>query len=409
MAIFLPFRAIRPKIELSEKVVTRSYEAYSFRERLGIQAKNPYSFLNILNPSFENGKRLRGMRRYNRVNQEFEHFLSNGILVRDSAPFYYLYRNTEEEISVSGILGAMAISDYRSNSVKKHEDTIKRREERFADFLEGARFNAEPVLISYPNHEDLDRLMLEHAREVPEVSFKDDRGVLHELWPIDRADSIAKFKQYFSEISDTYIMDGHHRSASSVLFASRQAVAASKENNPSEYFMSCLIPESQLHIDSFCRLITDLSGKSPKQILSQITLNYCVEEKGEEPWEPENKHEFSMFLNGMFYKLHPRNAPHPNSGPVNLLDSRILMETILKPVMGIEDPRHDSRLQYLWGKYPALEIRRAVQSGAFAIGFAMVPVNIFEIKSVADAGLTMPPKSTFIKPKLPSGLTVYEL
>lgn len=409
MAIFLPFRAIRPQKELTEKVVTRSYEAYSFRERQRIQSKNPFSFLNILNPSFENGRRLRGKRRYKRVNQEFECFLRDGVLARDTTACYYLYRNTEEEISVSGVLGAMAISEYTNNAVKKHEDTIKRREERFADFLEGAKFNAEPVLIAYPNHPNLDDLILEKSKEKPEVTFKDDRGILHELWPIQNPDTIEHFRKCFSEISNTYIMDGHHRSASSVLYASRQAPNHCRDGKPFEFFMSCLIPESQLHIESFCRLITDLAGQSRNEILSKIAVNFWIEEKDEELWEPKNKHEFSMFLDGKFYNLRLKEVMYPKTDPVNLLDSKILTETILKPIFEIEDPRHDSRLQYLWGKHPARELQQAVQSGCFAVGFAMMPISMIEIKNVADAGHTMPPKSTFIKPKLPSGLTVYEL
>ena len=152
MAKFVPFKAIRPRFELSEQVVTRSYESYSFKDRLTIQSQNPHSFLHVLNPEFESRVRLRGMKRYRKVREKLDEFLSSGILMREDKPGFYLYRNTEEGQSAMGLLGGIAISDYVNDSLKRHEDTLFIREKRFADFLQGAQFNAEPVLVTYPNH-----------------------------------------------------------------------------------------------------------------------------------------------------------------------------------------------------------------------------------------------------------------
>lgn len=408
MAKFVPFRAIRPREELSNQIVTRSYESYSFKERLNIQAQNPYSFLHVLNPEFGTSVRLRGMKRYRKVREKFCDFLNEGILQQDDNPGYYLYRNTENGISATGLLGGIAISDYRDGSLKRHEDTISIREKRFADFLEGAQFNAEPVLISYSNCYELDKLITEISQTQPNISFVDDCAVGHELWYIFDSPQIEKIQNLFLEIESTYLMDGHHRSASSVLFSDRVSVQYNSEIQPQSYFMSCLMPESEIRIESFCRLITDLGERSAAQILHQLEADFSVQNMGEQLWEPKIRHEFSMFLDNQFYRLQWKGTADTLTDLDKNLDARILNEHILGPLFGIQDPRNDNRLHYIWGSNPAFEIQKSVKSGGYSIGFGMLPIAMSEIKKIANAGSTLPPKSTFIKPKLPSGLTIYK-
>ncbi|MDA8686038.1 DUF1015 family protein [Robiginitalea sp.] len=409
MAKFVPFKAIRPRFELSEQVVTRSYESYSFKDRLNIQSQNPHSFLHVLNPEFESRVRLRGMKRYRKVREKLDEFLSSGILTREDKPGFYLYRNTEEGQSAMGLLGGIAISDYVNDSLKRHEDTLSIREKRFADFLQGAQFNAEPVLVTYPNHPEIDRLMAEINQTKPEISFTDDQFVTHELWSITEQHRIAQIEASFSEVAKTYLMDGHHRSASSVLYANRNFSTYTNKELPHQYFMGCLMPETEIRIASFSRVLTNLGGLSYSEIFSQLRNNFLIEDMGEASWEPTASHEFSMFLGNRFYKLQWQNNHGAHYSPFSTLDAQILNAFILNPIFGITDPRNDERLNYLWGMHPGIEIQKAVISGAFSIGFGMVPTALSEIKQIADAGKTLPPKSTFIKPKLPSGLTIYEL
>ena len=408
MAKFVPFRAIRPRADLSKQIVTRSYESYSFKERLTIQAQNPFSFLHVLNPEFGEAIRLRGMKRYRKVREKFCDFLEKGILQQDDNPGFYLYRNTEDELTATGLLGGIAISDYQSGNLKRHEDTISIREKRFADFLEGAQFNAEPVLISYSNHPELDKMMTEIGRTNPNITFLDDRAVKHELWHISDTTRIEQIQNWFSEVEQTYLMDGHHRSASSVLFANRNRTQSDAEIQRHSYFMSCLMPESEIRIGSFSRVLTKLGAISASEIVQQLKANFDVQLVGKALWAPRFRHEFCMYLNNQFYRLEWKGNSTGLSDPDAHLDARILNEYILGPIFGIQDPRNDERLQYIWGTNPAYEIQKSIDSGAFSVGFGMFPIAMSEIKTIADAGKTLPPKSTFIRPKLPSGLTIYK-
>ena len=407
----MPFRAVRPAADRVSRVVTRSYEDYSVQERNALLAENRYSFLHILNPGYRSHRKFRGAARYQRVRRRYLEFLEQGILNRDAEPGFYLYRNEQGGHAAWGVLGAMHIADYQLGRVKRHEDTIGRREERFADFLEGARFNAEPVLIAYRDDPQLEYLLQNIMQCPPVAAFTDDRGVRHQLWAISGPEEIRAIRGAFAEIPETYIMDGHHRSASSALHASRRQAEThgGAPDAPHQYFMSCLIPESQVRIRSFSRLLTDLGGLHKSDILDKLQQYYQVADMGEAPWEPVEKHQFTMYLGGRFYQLALREEAFRLAGPVSRLDARILSETVLRPVLGITDPRHDARLHYRCGPEPAREIREAVDRGLFAVGFGMRPVDLDEIRAVADAGLTMPPKSTFIEPKLPSGLTIYDL
>lgn len=407
----MPFRAVRPAADRVSRVVTRSYEDYSTQERRALLAGNPDSFLQILNPGYRSHRKFKSAERYRHVRRRYLEFLDKGILKRDGRPAFYLYRNRQGGHTARGVLGAMDIADYKMGRVKRHEDTIRRREERFADFLEGAMFNAEPVLLAYRDTLQLDVLLQRIMQSPPDCAFADEREVSHELWAVPGAAEVRAIREAFAEIPETYIMDGHHRSASSVLYASRQpsegqggSIAA-----PHHFFMSCLIPESQVRIGTFSRLITDLGGLQKRDILDKLEEYYQVSDMGETPWEPVEKHQFTMYLGQRFYRLDLREESFHLAGPVSRLDSRILAETVLRPIFGIEDPRHDARLHYLCGPEPAREIREAVNKRLYAVGFGMRPVDLQEIRAVADVGLTMPPKSTFIEPKLPSGLTIYDL
>ncbi|MFM1879550.1 MAG: hypothetical protein RLZZ241_2416 [Bacteroidota bacterium] len=405
----IPFRAVRPPDILCERIVTRSYEAYSFKERQEIQAKNPDSFLHILNPEFESPVRLRGKKRYGRVREKYLDFFAQGKFQKDRLPSFYLYRNTENGITATGIVAAMSVREYLSGHLKIHEDTLQLRENRFADYLSSVQFNAEPVLVAYKDHPKLQTWCEYIAESVPQTSCIDDQKVLHEIWPITNASQLQEIQNYFSEIQDTFLMDGHHRTASSVSYANAQNQLGVQSSDANQYFMVCLLPESQLRIESFSRLLTDLGGGTPESVIAQLENNYCITPKGTAPWVPEKKHSFSMFLAGQFYQLDLKEIPKDLAQHPDKLDARILFDTILSPIFGIKDPRHDQRLKYLWDSQPAIGIRKAVDGGAFAAGFGLYPVAYADIQAIASKGLTMPPKSTYIKPKLLSGLTIYEL
>lgn len=409
MAEILPFKAIRPAGDKAAFVISKSYEDYSPEERKLVMRHNPFSFLHILNPGFKFDRQFKGSKRYSLVRNRYEEFLEEGILIQDETPSLYLYRRSFDNRQYCGIFCATSTHDYRSGLIKKHEDTLKRREELFADYLEQVGFNAEPVLMTYPDQPEIETVLNEVMQGIPEYHFTSPDLVTHQLWVINSPDQVARLTGVFAHMDRLYIADGHHRSASSNLLSKRKSIG---ENSTGEfptydYFMSYLIPESQVQIRGFNRLLTDLNGLSPKELLIRLDTFYRIHEKGSLPFRPLEKHSFSMYLEGTFYALSLRKKPYELSDAKARLDSQILYETILRPIFGIEDLRHDERIHYRCGPQNEIEMKLLVDEGKYKVGFGMVPVTIDEIRAIADAGQTMPPKSTFIQPKLPSGLTIY--
>ncbi|WP_445382376.1 DUF1015 domain-containing protein [Robiginitalea sp. IMCC43444] len=406
MAEILPFKAIRPARDKATFVISKSYEDYSSEERRLVMQHNPFSFLHILNPGFKFDTQYKGSKRYSLVRNRYEEFLEEKILIQDEIPSLYLYRRSFENRQYCGIFCATSTHDYRSGLIKKHEDTLRRREELFADYLEQVGFNAEPVLMTYPDQPEIDTVLNEVMQGLAEYHFTSPDMVTHELWVINSPDHITRLTRVFGDIDALYIADGHHRSASSDLLAKRKS-NGKQQNATYHYFMSYLIPESQVQIRGFNRLLTEMNGLSTKELLIRLDTFYRIHEKGSLPFRPEEKHTFSMYLEGVFYALSLRKKPYELSDAKACLDSQILYETILKPIFGIEDLRHDDRIHYRCGPQNEIEMKMLIDQGKYKVGFGMVPVTIEEIRAIADAGQTMPPKSTFIQPKLPSGLAIY--
>ncbi|WP_445385211.1 DUF1015 domain-containing protein [Robiginitalea sp. IMCC44478] len=406
MAEILPFKAIRPARDKAAFVISKSYEDYSSEERRLVMQHNPFSFLHILNPGFKFDQQYKGSKRYSLVRNRYEEFLEEKILIQDEIPSLYLYRRSFENRQYCGIFCATSTRDYRSGLIKKHEDTLRRREELFADYLEQVGFNAEPVLMTYPDQPEIETVLNEVMQGMAEYHFTSPDLVTHELWVINSPDHMARLTRVFGDIDALYIADGHHRSASSDLLAKRKS-NGKHQNSTYNYFMSYLIPESQVQIRGFNRLLTEMNGLSTKELLIRLDTFYRIHEKGSLPFRPEEKHTFSMYLDGVFYALSLRKKPYELSDAKARLDSQILYETILKPIFGIEDLRHDDRIHYRCGAQNEIEMKMLIDQGKYKVGFGMVPVSIEEIRDIADAGQTMPPKSTFIQPKLPSGLAIY--
>ncbi len=407
----LPFAAIRPAVDKAPFVVSRSWDDYPPRDRAAEMRANPFSFLHIIDPGFKFNTPLKGNQRHEMVRNRYLEFLEEGILVKESQPCYYLYESSRPGFTCRGIFCATPTTRYRDGSIRRHEDTIRRREVLFADYLEQVRFNAEPVLLTYPDNPEVDAETAAICQGEPLYHFTTPDRVEHRMWVVRDKSQIRAIREAFAGIPVLYIADGHHRSASSDLLAGRL-----QENNPDHtgeepynYFMSYLIPESQVQIRAFHRMLTDLGDLQPADILLQLDTAFRIRPMGTQPYEPTRKHEFSMYLDGAYYALHLRKTARPPESALDNLDVCLLNEKVLKPVFGITDPRRDRRLQYRCWEHPALELKAAVDSGEFAVGFGLVPVSMGEIRQVADSGQTMPPKSTFLEPKLRSGLTIYDI
>jgi uncharacterized protein (DUF1015 family) len=410
MAHIMPFRAVRPAEDKAKSFTSRSYETYSPEEKQQLMKQNPTTFLHIINAKNEQGVNVKGKVYFELVKERFRAFLEQGILVREKQPSLYVYELKSEDRRYLGLICTTSSEDYRSNNIRRHEDTMARRELLFASFLAGVRFNAEPVLMMYPDNKEVAALLQNECRKPALYDFSTPDGYGHRLWRISEITDIYRFQALFRHIDTLYIADGHHRSASSNLMALKARASNPGHSGKEAYnfFMSLLLPESAIRISTFNRMVTDLYGHSENSFLAGINENYKLRQMGCQAVPSGGQRHFYMYLGNYFYCLELKEKSREFTDVLSRLNSQILYQTILKPLLGIRDLRDDKRLGYSFAENLPQDMKEQIDGGKFAVGFGMVPVSIHELKAIADAGLVMPPKSTYIEPKLRSGLTIYE-
>ncbi len=398
-----PFKAIRPTKDKAHLFATRSYLTYSketLKEKL---EHNPYTFLHIINPEYKKKDRKKGFEKFKLVKQKFEEFEKSGILKKEEKKIFYLYRQRSRSYVFEGIIAACSVDDYINGIIKGHEHTITKREQMFTNYLNTTCFNADPVLLSYKGENRINDVIKSVSRTRAEYNFTTTNKVQHQLWLIDTQEDINLICKSFENIEKIYIADGHHRTASSALLAKKRS--AKKDAN-SNYFMSFLIAENQLNIINFNRLLKNINALSVTEFIEQIKNTYTVVESSFT--EGKEKNEIGMYLDGKYYLLKAKKGSYRNDC-VNRLDPAILFNNILSPILGIKDEKTDKNISFVAGNTPMEKIKESVDSGEFAVAFILKPIPIKTLKEVADKGKIMPPKSTYIEPKLRSGLTIYPI
>jgi uncharacterized protein (DUF1015 family) len=338
------------------------------------------------------------------VRNRFLEFKEEAYLVQEEQPAFYVYENTDPHHSYTGIIAGTSTQDYQDNKIKKHEDTLSLKEILFKDYLKAAGFNAEPVLLTYKDRPSINEIIKEVKSHLPDQHFSTTDFNSHKIWAVTDPKLIQSIESEFRKIPEPYIADGHHRSASSSLLS--QEMQGKQDSY--HYFMSLLIAESQLHIYEFNRQVTDLNGLSKQEFLMQLDQHFRIQNRGQELYKPSKKHHFSMYLDGDFYSLYLRKSLYKITTPLQDLDTQMLYDLVLKPILGIDDLRTNDRIKYSYGKHDMVQIKERVDKKEFEVGFGLFPATVEQMKSIADADLRMPPKSTFIRPKLPSGLIIYE-
>jgi len=410
MPKIIPFKAVRPTRDKVSLLAARSYDSYSAAQVESRLRDNPFSFLHIVNPGYKYDKVISGKERYSLVRNRYQEFKDDGIFMQDTKPSFYVYKIVNRDgLEFNGIVAAASVQDYEDDVIKKHEDTIQYREVIFKEYLKTVGFNAEAVLLTYPDDDDLAAIIEKVMEERSEYEFTTTYRDTHYVWKVDDTIIVEKIESLFAHMKTLYIADGHHRSSSSYLLA-KDKKAENKNHTgtePYNYFMSYLIPESDLKIYEFNRLLQDLNGLSKEEFLIKLDAIYRIENRGQEYYKPSKKHHFSMYLDGSFYSLYLRKD-YKFENALDELDAQILYETVLKPILGITDARNDTRLDYSHGKNDLAYVKMVVDKGDFKVGFGLLPVTTSELKKIADQGLKMPPKSTYIEPKLRSGVTIYE-
>lgn len=411
MAKVKPFKAIRPVRDKVHLVASRSYITYKSKDLKRKLDENPYTFLHILNPEYrlKNKTAANSTERFQNIKLKFDEFVKDGHLISDEKSQFYLYRQIKDGHPTLGIIGLASAEDYFNKTIKIHEATISRREEVFKDYLKTVEINAEPVCFTYPNQTEIDQLSSRIFQQIPEYDFSTTNKVRHTFWPIDKEEDIQAIEKGFEKVSSIYIADGHHRSASSALLGKEM-----KEANPNHtgeegynYFLGIFIPENELKIYEFNRLVSDIGSLSTEIFLEKIKTNFEVINTEQSSFQPRKVHEIGMYLDGRWYCLIPREDHFNPLDPVESLDVSLLSNLLLEPVLGIKDLRTDPRITFCGGPTALKESKALVDKGEAKLAFVHFPVSMQQLKAIADNDLIMPPKSTWIEPKLRSGLTVY--
>ncbi len=405
MAKIIPFKAVRPTSDKVSLVTSRSYDEYSSAELASQLDFNPFSFLHILNPIYENQQKVGLEKRFKLVAQKYKEFKNDDVFLKENNPVFYIYEIQAKNQNFTGIIAGTSIIDYQQNIIKKHEDTLQYRVEVFKDYLHQTGFNTEPVLLTYKDDLELNS-WINFKKNQPRIyEFSTKKKEKHLLWKIEHQPEIEYIQNKFEEIGDLYIADGHHRTASAELLFEQDKNSGNENIN---YFMSYLIAQSNVKIYEYNRIIRDLNNHSKSEFLELLSNNFWIKNKEQELWKPTKKFEFGMYFDNEFYSLTLKDS-NSFTSTLQSLDAQILYEKVLQPILGITDLRNDERIDYIPGNQSITTIKEVVDEGEFEIGFMLFPTEISEIKSLADNNLIMPPKSTYIEPKFRSGLVVYEI
>ncbi len=405
MAKIIPFKAVRPAPEKVALVTCRTYDDYSSAELAAWLSFNPYSFLHVIHPAYANTQKITLDKRFKGVAHKYQDFKDEEILIHEEQPVFYIYEIQSKGHVFTGIIAGASIDDYQKGHIKKHEDTLHYRVELFKDYLHQTHFNTEPVLITYPDSVAINTFIGLQKKHDPIYAFATPNKEKHTLWKIDTQTEIDWLQEHFENIPNLYIADGHHRSASAELLFEQDKHLGNENLN---YFMSFLIAESNVKIYEYNRIIRDLNDLTKDEFIKKLSDHFIIKPKDQELWKPQNKFEFGMYLDGSFYALFYKQNQKVTSVLENL-DAQILYDTVLHPLLGIEDLRNDERIDYIPGKQSVSVIKDLVDEGEYEVGFMLYPTNMSVIKTIADSNLIMPPKSTYIEPKFRNGLVVYEL
>jgi len=411
MATVLPFKALRPANDKVHLVASRSLDLYNSNDLKDKLAGNPFTFLHVINPDYDDGIRTQpgSKERLSKVKRKFKQFVSEKVLKQDDKPAYYIYRQIKLGHEYIGIIACTSIDDYMNGVIKIHEQTITTREEKLKEYLEVCEFNAEPVLFCYPNDADLDKLILEVSQTRPDYDFTTTDKIQHTLWVVKDSERLNSISEHFKAIPSIYIADGHHRSASSALLG--KILRKSKKDYTGKeafnYYLGIFFAETQLKIFEYNRVIKDLTDLNLYELLKELKLKFDVTEVKSVIYCPSQKHELSMYVEGKWYSLKAKDGTYNSLDAVGSLDASILSEHILAPLFGIYDLKTDKRIAFIPGIKGAEALKDSVDEGKADVAFGLYPVTMDHLKWIADTNNIMPPKSTWVEPKMRSGLVIY--
>ncbi len=414
MAVMKPFKGYRPPVEYVKEVASRPYDVLNSDEARTEVEGNPHSFLHVVKPEvdLDQGVDLHSPQVYAKARVNLEKLIEQGFFVQEEKDVFYVYAQTMFGKTQYGVVGCSSVDDYMNEVIKKHELTRPDKEEDRMNHIRVTNFNAEPVFFAYPDHDGIDRIVQKVITETPVYDFVTDDEVGHHFWIIDEKKDIADITRYFEQdIPNTYVADGHHRTAAAALVGNEKKKdnPGHKGNEEYNYFLSVNFPASQLSIIDYNRVVTDLNDLTPKQFLGELDKGFEVKQIGKEIFKPGEPHTFSMYLEGNWFSLKAKPSTYNDDDPIGCLDVTVLSEQVLGPVLNITDLRKSNRIDFIGGIRGLEELKRLVDQGQMEVAFALYPVSMKQLMDIADNDLIMPPKTTWFEPKLRSGLVIHSL
>jgi uncharacterized protein (DUF1015 family) len=411
MARVQPFRAWRPRHDICADVASPPYDVLSSAEAVTMAADNPMSFLHVVKPEIDlaPGTDVYAAEVYAKGAENLRRMVDDGILFREKEPALYLYRQRMGDHVQTGLVAGASVDEYEADLIKKHEHTRPVKEDDRTRHIDALNANTGPVFLTYRARPEIDALIDRLSAENPTYDFTAPDGIQHVLWVVNDDTDRDALVEEFRRVPELYVADGHHRSAAGTRIRAlrRDANAEHTGREPYNYFLSVIFPDNQMKILDYNRVVHDLNGLGKEAFLGQVETAFSIAKVTD--GRPNSTKTFGMYLDGDWFQLRAKEGSFPSSDPVKSLDVAILQDNLLAPVLGIGDPRSDERIDFVGGIRGLGELERLVDSGIAAVAFALFPTSIDQLFAVADAGLVMPPKSTWFEPKLRSGLIVRPL
>ena len=411
MTIVAPFRGLRPAKGREGDVIAPPYDVLNTAEARTRAEGRPWSFLHVSRPEIDlpEGTDPYAPEVYAKAAENFRRMIEEGVLVKEEAPVYYVYRliwpRPEGEHVQTGIIAAASVADYDTNRIRKHEHTRPVKEDDRVRQIEAVGAHTGPVMLAARDEGGAIAALLEEAAQgAPDMDAVADDGIRHQVWIVRDPDLIRRITEAFEAEDALYIADGHHRSAAaSRVCAARAAKEPENMDAPWRRFLSVIFPAAQMKILDYNRVVKDLNGLTEEEFLKRVGEVFHIE-PSEEPVRPARRGEFGMYVGGRWYRLQAPEALVKTDDPLKRLDVSILQENLLAPILGIADPRTDERIDFVGGMRGLSELERRVDSGEMAVAFSLHPTSMDDLMRVAEAGEVMPAKSTWFEPKLADGL-----
>lgn len=412
MAIIKPFRGFRPRKELAQLIACRPYDVLNSAEALEEAGDNVYSFLHVTKSEIDlpAGIDVHSNQVYQKAKDNLENLIRTGIFKQDELPSYYIYAQTFWNKTQYGIVGCASVDDYLNNVIRKHELTRPDKEEDRKNHIRITNFNAEPVFFAFPDNQAIDSIIKQTVISEPVYSFKANDGVVHQLWVINDQPIVNQIETIFkNEVPFTYVADGHHRTAAAAHVGEERRNMNASHRGDEEYnfFLAVHFQASELTIIDYNRVVKDLNGNTFDEFIRKLETSFKIEKLGKQEYKPQKLHEFSMYINGNWYRLTSGKQTYNDDDPIDCLDVTILSNHILSPMLDITDLRKSTRIDFVGGIRGLDELKKKVDSGEMAVAFALYPVSMDQLVNIADTGNIMPPKTTWFEPKLRSGLVLH--